>query len=121
MGAHMFCIRIFRCVFLYLMSFELRIKWVNTRVLVRVVVDVGSKLSLKKSLRRSRLFICTRKAESCNDHVTCRTSERVRERGTARQAGARLNPYRQRTTEAFSRWKALHMHTASRQSCEEKW
>ena len=53
--------------------------------------------------------------------VTCRTSERVRERGTARQAGARLNPYRQRTTEAFSRWKALHLHTASRQSCEEKW
>ena len=74
-----------------MMSFELRIKWVNTRVLVRVVVDVGSKLSLKKSLRRSRLFICTRKAESCNAHVACRTSERVRERGTAWQAGARLN------------------------------
>ena len=118
--AHILYIRIFPNALLNTMCFGIRISRVHSRVLVVLVVrgSVVSSLGL-----RGTLFSCTqtRKAESCNDHVTCRTSERVRERGTARQAGARLNPYRQRTTEAFPRWKALHLHTASRQSCEEKW
>lgn len=118
--AHILYIRIFPNALLNTMCFGIRISRVHSRVLVVLVVrgSVVSSLGL-----RGTLLSCTqtRKAESCNDHVTCRTSERVRERGTARQAGARLNPYRQRTTEAFPRWKALHLHTASRQSCEEKW
>ena len=86
MGAHMFCIRIFRCVFLNLMSFELRICRVHARVLVPLVVDVGSKVSLKKCFMC--LFICTqrRKEESLRAGQARQECESEAQRG--RQARA---------------------------------
>ena len=82
----MFCIRIFRCVFLNFMSFELRIQWIHTRVLVVVVVDAGSKVSLKKCFMC--LFICTqrRKEESLRAGQARQECESEAQRG--RQARA---------------------------------